>query len=94
MVIYYIYSLYKQRYNYVVRIITEDICVARCIFLELFVKRPVFQGQDEIHQLDVIYKLLGTPSLSDWPALSQLPWYELVKPKQEIHSTFRAVFSA
>ena len=29
--------------------------------LELFTKKPIFQGNDEIHQLDVIYKILGTP---------------------------------
>ncbi len=30
--------------------------------LELFTKKPVFQGNDEIHQLDVIYRILGTPT--------------------------------
>lgn len=63
-----------------------------CIFLELFTKRPVFQGQDEIDQLDVIYKYLGTPSPRTWPTLENLPWYELVKPKKELPSSFRAVF--
>lgn len=68
--------------------------VHSCIFLELFTKRPVFQGQDEIHQLDVIYKIMGTPSPAGWPNLENLPWYELVKPKKEIQSSFRAVFGA
>ena len=72
----------------------EPVYERRCIFLELFTKRPVFQGQDEIHQLDVIYKYMGTPSAESWPGLSDLPWYELVKPKKEVQSSFRAVFGA
>ena len=28
--------------------------------LELFTEKPVFQGNDEIRQLDVIYKIIGT----------------------------------
>jgi CTD kinase subunit alpha len=49
--------------------------------LELYARRPVFQGNDEIHQLEVITEIMGTPTHHDWPALGGLPWYELVKPK-------------
>lgn len=65
----------------------------RCIFLELFARRPVFQGQDEIHQLDVIFKTTGTPSVSTWPTLLDLPWYELVKPKAVLVSCLRENYS-
>ena len=65
----------------------------RCIFLELFARRPVFQGQDEIHQLEVIFKVTGTPSVATWPTLQDLPWYELVKPKTVIESRLRETFS-
>lgn len=64
----------------------------RCIFLELFARRPVFQGQDEIHQLDVIFKTTGTPSPETWPGLQDLPWYELVKPKTVLASQLRESF--
>lgn len=64
-----------------------------CIFLELFLRRPVFPGQDEIHQLDVIFKLTGTPSVETWPGLHDLPWYELVKPKDVVESQLRPAFS-
>jgi CTD kinase subunit alpha len=66
---------------------------SRCIFLELFARRPVFQGQDEIHQLDVIFKTTGTPSVATWPTLRNLPWYELVKPKLVVESKLREVYS-
>lgn len=64
-----------------------------CIFLELFARRPVFQGQDEIHQLEVIFRTTGTPSISTWPELHDLPWYELVKPKEALPSRLRESFS-
>ena len=60
--------------------------------LELFTKKPVFQGNDEIHQLDVIYKVLGTPTVERWSDMTNLPWYELVKPKEEIPNHFRVAF--
>ena len=64
----------------------------RCIMLELFTKKPVFQGTDEIHQLDVIYKVLGTPTPERWPRVTTMPWYELVKPKEVIPNPFRDLF--
>ena len=64
----------------------------RCIMLELFTKKPIFQGNDEIHQLDVIYKILGTPTTERWPGILGLPWYELVKPKDVIVNHFRELF--
>lgn len=61
--------------------------------LELFTKKPVFQGNDEIHQLDVIYGILGTPTPEQWPGVSGLPWNELVKPKKVIPNLFREFFA-
>ena len=60
--------------------------------LELFTKKPVFQGTDEIHQLDVIYRVLGTPTPERWPGVTTMPWYELVKPKEVIPNPFRDLF--
>lgn len=60
--------------------------------LELFTKKPVFQGNDEIHQLDVVYKIIGTPTLERWAGVMDLPWYELVKPKDAIPNRFRELF--
>lgn len=61
--------------------------------LELFCKKPVFQGNDEIHQLHVIYKIFGTPTTEEWPGLVDMPWYELVKPKDTIRNRFRELFN-
>ncbi|PPQ75129.1 hypothetical protein CVT26_012090 [Gymnopilus dilepis] len=64
----------------------------RCIMLELFTKKPVFQGNDEIHQLEVIFKILGTPTPERWADVVNLPWYELVKPQHVIPNRFREAF--
>lgn len=64
----------------------------RCIMLELYTKKPVFQGNDEIDQLDVVYKIIGTPSRERWPGVANLPWYELVKPQDAIPNRFRDKF--
>lgn len=63
-----------------------------CIMLELFTKKPVFQGTDEIHQVEVIFRLMGTPTAEGWTEVVNLPWYELVKPRQVIPSRFREAF--
>jgi len=60
--------------------------------LELFTKKPIFQGNDEIHQVEVLFKLLGTPTLERWPDVMNLPWYELVKPQQVMPYRFREAF--
>ncbi|KAJ2936928.1 hypothetical protein H1R20_g174, partial [Candolleomyces eurysporus] len=69
-----------------------DMWSAGCIMLELFTKKPVFQGNDEIHQLHSIFKILGTPTPERWLGLLNLPWYELVKPKEPLPNRFRDLF--
>ncbi|KAF8138728.1 Pkinase-domain-containing protein [Boletus edulis] len=69
-----------------------DMWSAGCIMLELFTKKPIFQGNDEIHQLDVIYRIFGTPTPERWPGITELPWYELVKPKEVVQDHFRELF--
>ncbi|KAJ1650037.1 kinase subunit of RNA polymerase II carboxy-terminal domain kinase I [Dispira simplex] len=39
-----------------------DVWSLGCIMLELFQRKPVFSGTDEISQLDAIYRILGTPT--------------------------------
>ncbi|KAH7879871.1 kinase-like domain-containing protein [Lentinula edodes] len=69
-----------------------DIWSAGCIMLELFTKKPIFQGNDELSQLEAIYKVFGTPTLQRWSGFANLPWYEMVKPKDTISNRFRELF--
>ncbi|CED83063.1 pkinase-domain-containing protein [Phaffia rhodozyma] len=44
-----------------------------CIFAELMLKTPLFQGKGEIEQIGQILKLLGYPNEDTWPGWSTLP---------------------
>lgn len=57
--------------------------------LEFFTGKAVFNGIDEVTQLDSIYKTMGTPSVQTWPTLTSLPWYELVRPVEDYDSRFK-----
>ena len=52
---------------------------AGCLFLELFYRRPIFQGHDELHQLHVLKSLLGPLDTASWPDAASLPWFELLR---------------
>ncbi|KAK3717466.1 serine/threonine protein kinase, CMGC, CDC2/CDK sub [Vermiconidia calcicola] len=66
-----------------------DIWSAACVLVEIFTRHAIFPGDGgEINQLDKIYNVLGTPSRSEWPGITELQWYELLRPNQRIPSTF------
>ncbi|SCV02122.1 LAMI_0G16094g1_1 [Lachancea mirantina] len=48
-----------------------------CVFAELFEKKPILQGQTDIDQGHVIFKLMGTPSEEIWALARYLPGAEL-----------------
>jgi cell division cycle 2-like protein len=50
-----------------------DIWSLGCIFAEIVLRDPLFQGQDELDQLNRIFKLLGTPTDEVWPNWTELP---------------------
>ncbi|CAE6516579.1 unnamed protein product [Rhizoctonia solani] len=70
-----------------------DMWSAGCIMLELFTTKPAFQGNDEIHQLDAIARVMGTPNVETWPGLTDMPWFELVKSAEPVKSYFRSIFN-
>nr|XP_014129295.1 cyclin-dependent kinase 10-like [Zonotrichia albicollis] len=46
---------------------------AGCILAELLAHKPLLPGTSEIHQIDLIVQLLGTPNENIWPGFSKLP---------------------
>lgn len=50
-----------------------DMWAVGCIFAELLLKEPLFDGKGELDQLSKIAHLLGAPSEKRWPGFSQLP---------------------
>ncbi|KAK9332138.1 kinase-like domain-containing protein [Lipomyces starkeyi] len=71
-----------------------DVWGAGCLMVELYTRRAIFQGQDEIQQLEAIYDVMGTPSKDNWADVERLPWYELIKPSRERKSQFRSMFES
>lgn len=47
-----------------------DIWSVGCIFAELMLRTPYMPGENDIEQLNTIFRALGTPKESDWPVCS------------------------
>jgi len=58
-----------------------DIWSLACIFAEIVRGKALFGGDSEIDQLFRIFKILGTPSTTNWPGLTNLPDYKNCFPK-------------
>ncbi|XP_020371902.1 cyclin-dependent kinase 10 isoform X1 [Rhincodon typus] len=50
-----------------------DMWAVGCILAELLAHKPLLPGSSEIHQIDLIVQLLGTPNENIWPGFSNLP---------------------
>ncbi|KAJ1565512.1 kinase subunit of RNA polymerase II carboxy-terminal domain kinase I [Nowakowskiella sp. JEL0078] len=60
-----------------------DMWSAGCVLLELHTRKAVFPGNLEIPQLELIWKLCGSPNSSEntqWPGVVDLPWWDMIKP--------------
>ncbi|KAK3684750.1 kinase-like domain-containing protein [Podospora appendiculata] len=67
-----------------------DIWSAACVMVEIFTKRAIFPGDgSEISQLEKIHATLGTPNRKDWPNLTEMPWFELLRPDYRRPSVFK-----
>jgi serine/threonine-protein kinase BUR1 len=48
----------------------------RCILGEMFVRRPILQGESDPDQIDKIWQLCGTATADNWPGWEDLPGCE------------------
>lgn len=73
-----------------------DIWAVGCIFAEMILRQPLFPGDDYIHQLELIIKVLGTPKqqdtefvrnrkalrfLTNLPIARSIKWRQILGPK-------------
>ncbi|KAI5186245.1 cyclin-dependent kinase 7 [Nematocida homosporus] len=58
-----------------------DIWALGCLFAELLLRTPYLPGDDDVHQLDLTFRALGTPSEETWPEIKDLAGYRLNFPK-------------
>ena len=50
-----------------------DIWSVGCIFAELLLGKPLMAGQGEVNQLELTFKLCGSPTAESWPGYAELP---------------------
>lgn len=53
-----------------------DMWSVGCIFAEMLTGRPLFAGSDAKTQLDKIFRVMGIPSIEDYPGLADLPDFQ------------------
>ncbi|CAD5224370.1 unnamed protein product [Bursaphelenchus okinawaensis] len=70
-----------------------DIWSAGCILGELFVKKPIFQGQSEAAQMDLIMQTCGCPTPTVWPDVVNLKHYPAFKAKTYFNRTLKNRFA-
>jgi cyclin-dependent kinase len=58
-----------------------DLWSVGCIFAEMANGKPLIAGTSEADQLERIFRLLGTPSLADYPGIVDLPEYHPNLPR-------------
>jgi cell division cycle 2-like len=68
-----------------------DMWSVGCIFAEMITRKPLFPGQGELDQINLIFKLLGAPNEEKWPGFSSLPHATKVSWKAPSNSKLREV---
>ena len=71
-----------------------DIWSVGCIFAELLFRRPVLDAKSQLEadQLDLIYQLVGVPTVDNFPEGRELPNYKQLIPKTQYSATLRDRF--
>merc|ERR550539_893899 len=62
-----------------------DIWSVGCIFAEMVNGQPLFPGNSDADQLQKIFKILGTPNETNWPAVTELPEWKTDFQVYELH---------
>jgi cyclin-dependent kinase 12/13 len=70
-----------------------DMWSVGCIMAELLYKKPIFPGKTELDQLDLIFRLCGSPTEENWSEARSLVWYDKFCPTARYRSRLRDVFS-
>lgn len=62
-----------------------------CVFGEFFVKRPILEGKSDIHQAEIIFKLLGSPTPENFPNAHLINRHN-IDLKHNYHRTLESAF--
>ncbi|XP_074415979.1 LOW QUALITY PROTEIN: cyclin-dependent kinase 13 [Carassius auratus] len=70
-----------------------DMWSCGCILGELFTKKPIFQANQELAQLELISRICGSPCPAVWPDVIKLPYFNTIKPKKQYRRRLREEFA-
>lgn len=70
-----------------------DMWSAGCILGELLAHKPLLPGRSEIHQIELIVEMFGTPNDTIWPGFSDLPALKKFSLKKQPYNNLRHTFS-
>ncbi|XP_053322229.1 cyclin-dependent kinase 13 [Spea bombifrons] len=70
-----------------------DVWSCGCILGELFTKKPIFQANQELAQLELISRMCGSPCPAVWPDVIKLPYFNTMKPKKQYRRKIREEFA-
>ena len=72
-----------------------DVWSAACVYVEMFTKKAVFPGEGgEISQLDKLYNSLGTPTRAEWSDITEMPWFEMMRPTERKKRVFEEQYGS
>ncbi|KAJ6022184.1 hypothetical protein N7540_007688 [Penicillium herquei] len=70
-----------------------DVWSAACVCMEMFTKKAVFPGDGgEINQLEKLYDALGTPNRVEWADFVEMPWFQLMRPRERKKRVFEDIY--
>jgi len=69
-----------------------DMWSVGCISAEVLLRKPIFEGRVEMHQLGLIFELTGVPTEDSWPGCEKLPNWKAVKFNPWQSSKWRTTF--
>ncbi|CAF1124581.1 unnamed protein product, partial [Didymodactylos carnosus] len=69
-----------------------DIWSAGCVIGELLSHRPLLPGRSEIHQINLIIDMFGTPTEKIWEDLNELPLLKNFQLRQQPYNNFTQTF--
>lgn len=78
-----------DRYNAAV-----DMWSIGCVFAEIFMKKVLFPGFNEMDQISKIFELCGTPNQNNWDSIRFLPLFNTMKPRFTKNRTLKSFLSS
>ena len=72
--------------------LSVDMWSVGCLMAELLFGRAILPGENEMDQLRLIYKLLGTPTTDTWPGYTKLPKIKTMDFARPLHGDLKERF--